>query len=156
MKPITILSYNIGHLCLLQPWKHLYIGQEGQVFFWHQDIPFIQSIVAKINPDIILLQELTSVQDAELLADKLGFKYFSYCQVSHLKHQHLGTGILHNFPDAQVKTTKAAISLHSLSRKDYLFTTVHLNPFSTKNRTEQTKSITSYVQKNPKSKHIIG
>ena len=50
-----------------------------------------------------------------LLAEKLGFTYFSYCQVSHLKHQHLGTGILHNFPDAQVYTEKNEVSLHSLA-----------------------------------------
>jgi len=156
MKLITILSYNIGHLCLLKPWKHIPIWSQGKVFFWHKDIPFIQSIVKKIKPDIVFLQELTSEQNVEFLADKLGFQYFSYCKVSHLTKQNLGTGILHNFKNAQIKITKSEVSLHSLCWDEYIFTTVHLDPFSTHHRTEQVKAMVSYVQKNPKSKHIIG
>jgi endonuclease/exonuclease/phosphatase family metal-dependent hydrolase len=156
MKEITILTYNIGHLCLLQPWKHFYIGVEGKVFFWHKDIAFLQSMVTKIKPDIVFLQELNSVQDVELLAEKFGFTYFSYCQVSHLKHQHLGTGILHNFPDAQVHTESHEVSLHSLAWWKYLFTNVHFDPFSKRHRARQFEEIIAYVQKNKKLKHIIG
>ena len=156
MKSLTILSYNIGHLYPLQPWRHIPIRKIDDIFFQHKDIPRIQSIVHQIKPDIIFFQELTSQADAEFLAKLLGFSFSSFCKNSHLKDQKLGTGILYNAENGQIKIHGSSISMHSLCVGAYTFTNVHLNPFSKKKRATQIKELVSYVQEHPESRHIIG
>lgn len=155
MNSTIILSYNIGRFYLFQPRRHLPIHTKNKVFFDRKDLPYIQSVVQKIKPDIILFQELTCLEDAEFLAQKLGFSFFSFFKAQHLKSQNLGTGILYNDKHAQIQIENGNTSFQSLRLKNYVYTNIHLNPFSKYKRAEQIKNLISYIKKYPDLRHIV-
>lgn len=156
MKPITVLSYNVGHLCILEPWRHIPIVKLKKIFFQRNDLPQIKLIVEKVKPDVIFFQELTSKEDAEFLAKNLGFSFCSFSRTNHFKNQNLGTGILYNFKNSQIKTEHKTIDLHSLFLEDYIFTCIHFHPVLRRKRAKQMKELIAFVSKYPGKKHIIG
>jgi endonuclease/exonuclease/phosphatase family metal-dependent hydrolase len=155
MKTLTILSHNIGHFYLIKFWRHIKLWTNNKVFFLHKDIPLIKSMVKKIKPDIIFLQELTWESDAKVLANRLWYKFYSFFKSSHLNNEDLGTGILHNFEKGIIKTQKNNIAIHSLNINEYNFINIHLTPFSKHKRLKQIKELINYTKKHQKQKHII-
>ncbi len=154
-KYFSILSYNVGHFYLFKFWRHIKLWKNNKVFFLKKDTPQIKSITKKTNPDIIFFQELTSENDAKFLADKLWFKYSSFCKSSHLKWENLGTGILHNFEKATIKIEQNLVSIQSLYIEEYIFTNIHLTPLSKQIRSKQIEEIMNYTKKHQTKKHVI-